>query len=156
MESITRSLSAVILTACSPAWEPGTEYHLEIMGRTDLDWELIADEAEQIWDEALGGGCWFPYQRVSRASDDSKAVTLVGLERWDRSDAGYADADGIIVKDLGHVDTRSVLLHEFGHAFGLGHTDNANSLMDSHPSVTITKPSPGDGWRARRALGCTP
>lgn len=120
-------------------------------------WTSEVQEALTSWQDALGEDCRYPLTLgVGGAPitltpgdvtgmDGARARTTTGTDQL--------DVQSIVVRGgMGPAELHGVLLHELGHAIGLGHVQEDDSIMRA-PS-TVLAPSAADVVRARAALGC--
>lgn len=146
-----------ILTACSspsdvltPTWEGASADQLAI-------WHDEVTNAVSAWQLAIGEDCRFPLY----VGEDGSPVVLFSRTEWPHA----MTISGIYDGSTGQIDvyggdpavpTRhgSVLLHEIGHAIGLDHTSEGESVMFTYKNHNNTKPSVTDALNARSALGC--
>lgn len=140
-------------TSSVEAWDLPAK--LAPTGGTDA-WRAQVAEAAGAWDLALSGCTIVPFAM----SDDAtgKPVVLVAASDWTyQGEGGWQDADQIQVLDRpGFPDSEPAVLHELGHALGLGHVDPAlDAFSVMKPAIgTLRVPSSGDAARARALLGC--
>jgi len=135
---------------------------------TDAQWRLEVQLAIDEWEALLAPfGCETPFVMSVDAVGDHP-VRLIANDDWT-----WTGADGVTFNDAptqpaGPIEVRTgpdgeyaavwwrraVLLHELGHALGLGHSDPANGLgiMTPHRTTSIVKRD--DVAAAACALGC--
>lgn len=102
------------------------------------------------WNHAVNG--IFQAKRV----DKDATITVKEVRKICGGFRGWTDVESDdhieiqIVKDCKHRDV--VVMHEFGHAFGLGHTKDSNSIM-YYKAKDEPILSPDDERRIRRYYG---
>lgn len=102
--------------------------------------------AISTWNKAAGQR--FHATRVDRGAD----VVVVEVKEISGGFRGWTDIENDqtriqIVRDCDHKD--AVILHEFGHAFGLKHSQDRKSIMYYAAKAEATL-SPEDEWKIRR------
>ncbi len=145
-------LLAALLGGCL-GWETGQAIRPESDDPDQLElWTTAINHAADAWQLALGDDCPFPFPM----SEDGLPVRLVDHDWGHGTDHdGWTTNGAIEILDCGNgaLGQRGILMHEFGHAFGLGHQRDELSIM--HPSVSYTQlPTTSDVARARASLGC--
>lgn len=119
---------------------------------TDLaDWTGDVQSAVSSWQRAIGADCTFPIGvGPGGAPVILTAEPIPGARARTFTGADQRDVLEIRVFDQG--DLHGVLVHELGHAIGLGHETSLGSVMHA-PSVA-QDPDDNDALRARHAIGC--
>lgn len=147
-----RQVLPLLLSGCL-GWDVGETITPVWKTADDKLWWTAVEHAADSWTEVLGPTCPFPFPIAVGGTH----ITLVPASDWDHdSNAdGWTSYDRIDVRDsgTGPFRQRAILAHEFGHAFGLSHSKNADSIM--HRTINYMQvPLPSDGVDARDALGC--
>lgn len=146
------------------AWvEPGATVQITAHAETfandiQAEWQDAVKAAARTWNEGLATyGCApaFAY------SPNGKPVTLVLWDDWTAADdvAAFTDSERIQAREdaWGGIVKPWVIIHELGHAIGLGHADVAygESIM-RQPLQHLTTPEDRDVAEAACLLGCGP
>lgn len=114
-------------------------------------WEGEVAWAIETWAESIRRSCPPPFELVSEGGHE---VRLVSLDSW-RFEGFIGMFDGETVHVMEGPYIRATLLHELGHAMGLPHSADPDSIMYgggvSRPGLTIQ-----DARDAAAATGCDP
>lgn len=115
-------------------------------------WTHQVMDAIDYWKIAIGLDCQFPVF----VGDNGPEVTLVTPDHWKHAPEVmglYDQEDGSIeIVGADPILYRGALLHELGHAIGLQHTTDVQSVM--FPVYGDKLPTSADAMTARIALGC--
>ena len=149
------TLLALTLAACGI--DTSQQLSPAVTDGSDLEtWAAEVESAVAHWQHAIGTCCAFPLSVgvtgspitlvVVSALPDARARTTTGNDQRDVQKIDVRD-------DMSPFERHGVIMHELGHAIGLGHVAEPESIMCA-PS-TVSAPSASDVMRARKVLSCT-
>lgn len=143
----------LMLAACN-GWGDTLDPVNHVPGVNDAVWHSEVSAASDIWRDSMTEGC-YPFH-IAVDGECGNHVTLVPRSEWDHDDKyngveNTSDGDIDIIGDSPY-NRRPILLHELGHAMGLDHDLDTNSIM--HPTSHASLPTWRDVRNAESALGC--
>jgi hypothetical protein len=143
----------LLLGACT-GWDRGDG--LDPVSRVDGVkpdvWYAEVEAASDTWRYLMEPGC-YPFHMVEDG-ECGQHVILVPKSEWKRPEAaGVAYSDGHIevIGDIPYY-RQGILMHEIGHAMGLDHSTDIDSIM--YPSVSAEEPTAQDVKDAQNASEC--
>lgn len=122
-------ITLVVFALNGCAVRVGYDYHFRFDGPDE-------DYAQAVIAAGEWNSCGVIAVAVSKA-DGSIPITYVETVPGDHAGLYYPDPAHIVYKHVGN-DTRAIIAHEMGHAFGLDHSDSTSVIMspvvgpDSH------------------------
>jgi hypothetical protein len=163
-------LGVMVVVGCGPEWGdvPGARVQPEVVGAAMSveDWAADVAGAAAEWNANMEAvGCPAPFDLDNVGDGDAHPVRLVALDLWsgDPGTDGSTYGDGIagvgrieIRTDAdNHDGFRAALLHEMGHAIGLGHQPRGvDSVMCISNSCAAHHVTSVDVAAAAAELGC--
>lgn len=157
----------VVLVGCGvDAWPTGAKARPVLLGVSPErlpEWRIAVEQALSTWNWRMNGNdlnhveCAVPIEIAADDDPDACPVGLTAPDQWihDSSLDGVEADCWIDIRGTepdGHV---SLLIHEFGHAMGLDHSDDPQSIMHEQVKARAI-PTDEDVRAAREAVGCAP